>query len=103
MNIMCEQDAEGKWQLALSDLDKAFYYRDGFSHVLASIDGFEKLLVPEMERELARWGGSMATWQADVDRLRTFLTRYDHWAMLEESLRQTMGLSDEEAAQVFGK
>jgi len=135
----------GKWQIVLTDMDKAFYYRDGFSKVLtdqipwcygkltmalmktesfrtaflqrltqmrttalsdqtvlAAIDDYEKLLQPEMQREMQRWGGQVETWQADVQRLREFITRYDHWEMLEQSLRTTIALTDEEAKQVFG-
>ena len=72
-------------------------------HVLARIGEFEALLVPEIPRERARWGGDAAVWQADVDRLRTYLTRYDHEAMLLQSLREYIGLTDTEAAALFGR
>lgn len=131
-----------RWQIAYYDLDKAFYYRDGFANVfaegrpwsylkitgalmenagfrtaflqrlqelkgstlsddnvLAVIDSLEQLLEPEMDRELERWNGDKATWLADVDRLRNFLVRYDHWGMLKESLRNSAGLTEEEAEQ----
>ena len=40
--------------------------------------------------------------QADVDRLRTWITRYDHEAMLLESLREYMGLTEAELALLTG-
>ncbi len=132
----------GTWTPVLSDLDGAFYYRDGFANVFAQgqpwcyldftngliqneafrraflqrleelgngvlqtenvltqIDALQAQLSPEMERELLRWGGDQETWNADVDRLRQFISIYDHWALLEESLRQTIGLTDQEADQ----
>lgn len=132
----------GKWQPVLSDLDGAFYYRDGFANVfatgqpwcyqdfansliqnavfrdaflqrlgelregalknenvLALIDSLQAQLSPEMEREMLRWGGDTESWNADVDRLRDFINVYDHWALLEESLKTAIGLTDEEAAQ----
>ena len=72
-------------------------------HVLALIDGFEALLSPEIERERALWGGSEADWQADVNRLRAYLTRYDHLGLLLQTLEQHMALTDEEAALVAGR
>lgn len=72
-------------------------------HVLSLIDEFEALLAPEIRAERARWGGDAATWQADVDRLRTYLTRYDHRAMLLQSLKDHMALTDEEAAALLGR
>jgi hypothetical protein len=72
-------------------------------HVLALIDGFEVLLSPEIQRERALWGGSEADWQADLSRLRAYLTRYDHTGLLLQTLQQYMGLTDEEAALVAGR
>ena len=54
-----------------------------------------------MERELARWGGSMDVWRSDVERLRAMLTNYDHWSMLQASLVQTASLTETEAQQYF--
>lgn len=72
-------------------------------NVLAAIDGFQTLLEPEISRERQRWGGSTEEWTADVDRLRTFLTRYDHWGLLVEDLKTYIGLTDAEAASWFGR
>ena len=70
--------------------------------VLALIEEFEAALSPEISRERQRWGGDAATWQADVDRLKASLTRYDHTALLVESLRQHLALTDAEAAALMG-
>ena len=72
-------------------------------YVLSLIDSFEALLAPEIQAERERWGGDAATWQADVDRLRTYLTRYDHRALLLQSLKDYMALTDEEAAVLAGR
>ena len=71
-------------------------------YVLSVIEDFERLLAPEIQRERQRWGGDAATWQADVDRLKTYLTRYDHTALLVDSLKQHMALTGEEAASLMG-
>ena len=70
-------------------------------NVLSLIDSFTTLLAPEIERERDRWGGDAVTWQADVDRLKTYLTRYDHTDLLLQSLREQIGLTDEEAAALL--
>ena len=67
-------------------------------NVLSLIESFEATLSPEMSRERVRWGSTDATWQADVARLKTYLTRYDHRDMLLNSLRQSIALTDEETA-----
>lgn len=71
-------------------------------NVLSLISEFEAILAPEIQRERQRWGGDTATWQADVERLNTYLTRYDHTALLLQSLEQHMALTDEEAAALMG-
>ena len=71
-------------------------------HVLSLIDRFEVQLSAEIQRERDRWGGSVAGWQADVNRLRAYLIRYDHKAMLLETLRETMNLTDAEMAALRG-
>jgi hypothetical protein len=67
-------------------------------NVLSMIEQFEALLAPEIAAERARWGGDAEVWQADVNRLKTYLTRYDHEAMLLQSLAEHMALTAEEAA-----
>lgn len=71
--------------------------------VLARIGQLEALLAPEISRERSRWGGTVEDWTADVARLRTYLTRYDHHGMLVQSLRDTIALTDEEAKTYFGR
>ena len=138
------QENGNLWQPVLSDLDGAFYYRDGFAqvfapdqpwsylkltnaliqnpdfrarflqrlqtlsqsvlgsqNVVAAIDSLEALLEQEMQRETERWGGSLEVWRADVERLRTFIVRYDHWALLADSLKTAIGLTDAEVQQYF--
>ena len=72
-------------------------------YVLSVIEDFERLLAPEIQRERQRWGGDAAVWQADVERLKTYLTRYDHTALLLDSLKQHMALTEEEAAALIGR
>ena len=72
-------------------------------NVLARIDALEALLTPEISRERQLWGGSVENWKADISRLRSYLTRYDHTGMLVQSLRQTIALTDEEAKTYFGR
>lgn len=75
----------------------------GNDHVLGRIDEFAALLAPEIARERERWGGFVEQWEADVARIRTYLTRYDHEGLLVESLRASIGLTDEEAERYFGR
>ena len=72
-------------------------------YVLSVIEDFERLLAPEIQRERQRWGGDAAVWQADVERLKTYLTRYNHTALLLDSLKQHMALTEEEAAALIGR
>ena len=71
--------------------------------MLGLIDSLSDLLAPEVQRERQRWNGHYESWEADVQRLRSFIVRYDHWAMIEENLRAYIGLTDAEAAQYFGR
>ena len=71
-------------------------------HVLSLISDFEATLSPEIQRERQRWGGNTATWQADVERLKAHLTRYDHQGVLLQSLKQHVALTDDEAAALIG-
>ena len=71
--------------------------------MLGRIDEFAALLAPEIARERERWGGFVEHWEADVARIRTYLTRYDHEGLLVESLRASIGLTDEEAERYFGR
>ncbi len=41
--------------------------------MVAHLDRFEASLLQEMPQHVARWGGSVATWQAHVDSIRQFI------------------------------
>ena len=89
-------------QTFLDRLAKALSGPLSDGHVLSLISEFEATLASEIRRERDRWGGDETTWQADVDRLKTYLTRYDHTALLVQSLKQHMALTDAEAAALMG-
>ena len=89
-------------QQFLSRLSTALAGTLSDDHVLSLISEFEAAIAPEIQRERQRWGGDTATWQADVERLKAHLTRYDHQALLIQSLKQHMALTDEEAAALAG-
>jgi len=72
-------------------------------NVLAQISALETLLTPEISGERQLWGGTEENWMADVNRLRSYLTRYDHTGMLMQSLRDTIALTDDEAKTYFGR
>ena len=86
----------------LTQLEKALSGTLSDDHVLSLISEFEAVIAPEIQRERQRWGGDTATWQADVERLKTYFTRYDHQALLIQSLKQHMALTDDEAAALTG-
>ena len=89
---------ESSRQLFLERLKEALDTTLSEENVLSLIDGFEALLAPEIAAERARWGADAEVWQADVNRLKTYLTRYDHEAMLLQSLEEYMALTAEESA-----
>lgn len=89
-------------QQFLARLAKALAGTLSDGHVLSLISDFEATLSPEIQRERQRWGGNTATWQADVERLKAYLTRYDHQGLLLQSLKQHMALTDDEAAALIG-
>ena len=72
-------------------------------HVLARIDELETLLLPEVERERARWGSSVSSWQTCVNGLRAFITDNDHLGSLVDQLRIYIGLTDTEAETYFAR
>ena len=135
-----------KWQMAYYDLDWAFYYNNGFKHVLSPdkawqhlgftrglaknpqfrekllqrcsefyygtlsdenvvkrIDYYYELLKPEVERERDRWSSSYEAWEREVQGLKNFVTKQDHWGNLISSLRSYINLTDAEKAQYFGR
>lgn len=72
-------------------------------NVLARIDYYEQLLAPEVARERARWGGTYDGWTAQVNRLRRFITEWDHMADMVARLRRYIGLTQAEADKYFGR
>jgi len=72
-------------------------------NVLALIDELAAQLAPEMEREKARWGGSVLNWEMNLNELRSFITESDHHREMVNRLRQYVGLTQEEAETYFAR
>ncbi len=71
--------------------------------VLAKIQYYEDLLTPEVPRDRARWQGSLAAWQADVDQLRSHAEGTALWDNLWSTLDAYIHLTDEEWATYAGR
>lgn len=71
-------------------------------NVLARIDELQELLRPEMERERARWGGSVSSWEYSVDRLRAFVTDRSRSRELIDDFSLYFGLTEAEKEAYFG-
>ena len=57
------------------DLLNTVYRPDTMINFLDSIEGY---VLPEMEAHCERWGGSVAEWQTNVQKIRNFInTRYN--------------------------
>lgn len=72
-------------------------------NVLATIDGYEALLAPEVPRERARWGKSVDEWKRDVQNLRNFIAQKDYLAEIVDTLDGYIGLTDQERETYFQK
>lgn len=72
-------------------------------NVLARIDYYHDLLAPEVERERRKWGGTVSSWEWQVDRLRNFITKSDHLRDLVSHLVDYIGLTREEIDTYFGR
>ncbi len=72
-------------------------------NVLAKIDYYEQLLAPEVARERARWGGTVGGWTAQVNKMRRFITEWDHMADMVARLERYIGLTYSEKQQYFGR
>lgn len=70
-------------------------------NVLARIDYYHDLLAPEVPRERDRWGGNYDAWEWQVDRLRSFITDYDHLGQMVDRLDQYIGLTQTEIDTYF--
>lgn len=72
-------------------------------NVLAKIDYYEQLLAPEVARERARWGGTVGGWTAQVNKMRRFITEWDHMADMVARLERYIGLTYSEKQKYFGR
>lgn len=72
-------------------------------NVLARIDYYQQLLAPEVARERERWGGTVSGWEWQVDKLRRFITEWDHMADMVARLQRYIGLTQSEIDQYFGR
>ena len=72
-------------------------------NVLARIDYYEQLLAPEVPRERARWGGSYDGWIWQVNKMRRFITEWDHMKDMINRLKMYIGLTQAEIDQYFGR
>ncbi len=71
--------------------------------VLKTIDYYEELLRPEMERERARWGRSVADWEKSIEDVRGYITKQDRVGQLLKSMKEYMPLSDKDISRYFGR
>ena len=70
-------------------------------NVLAKMDYYEQLLSPEVPRERQRWGGSYDGWISQVNRMRNFITQWDHMADMVARLQRYIGLTQSEIDKYF--
>ena len=69
----------------------------------AILDEMAAVLRPEMERQIAKWHkpSSMAEWEEEIERLRTYVERRPEYAL--ENLRKNFGLTQEEMDALIAK
>ena len=65
------------------------------------MDYYEQLLSPEVPRERQRWGGSYDGWISQVNRMRNFITQWDHMADMVARLQRYIGLTQSEIDKYF--
>lgn len=70
-------------------------------NVLALIDVLYEQLEPEMSRDRAKWGSSMAYWEGSVGLLRSLIEN-GHAENTVDALCQVLNLTAEERSQYFG-
>ena len=70
--------------------------------VLAAIDGLAERIRPEMERDRARWGSSLSSWESAVERLRNYVREGKRTRRVLEDLKSYFSLTDAEMTQYFG-
>ncbi len=72
-------------------------------NALSLIDQFESEMESEIPRDKERWGGSLETWKAMVNDLRTWLTSYGGRAYcMANSVNKYFGLSVDDWNYYFG-
>lgn len=70
--------------------------------ILSAIDGLADRIRPEMERDRARWGTSLASWESAVERLRNYVREGKRTRRVLEDLKSYFSLTDAEMTQYFG-
>ncbi len=85
-------------------LERVSYHMENtlsIENVLATIDYYEQLLDSEVPRERARWGGTYNGWKSQVNKLRRFITEWDHMGDMVRRLVRYIGLTQEEIDLYF--
>jgi hypothetical protein len=69
----------------------------------AILDAMVEEMRPEMERQIAKWRkpSSMAAWEEEIERLRTYVERRPEYAL--ENLRKNFGLTQDEMDALIAK
>ena len=70
-------------------------------NVVARINYYHDLLEPEVPRERERWNGTVAEWEWYMDKLRNFVTEFDHMGDIVDRLKRYIGLTQEEIDTYF--
>ena len=71
-------------------------------HVLETIDAMAEELRPEIEMDRERWGGSAETWEANVQRMRDYVSR-GRAAWVAEDCAEVLGLTPAQREYWFGE
>ncbi len=72
-------------------------------NVVARINYYHDLLAPEVPRERQRWSGTVAEWEWYMDKLRDFITEFDHLGDIVDHLDRYIDLTEEEINTYFGR
>ena len=62
--------------------------------VVARIDYFHDLLLPDMAKECRRWGGSVKSWESYVENLRVFARKRNNYFIPD--VQNYFGLTDQQ-------
>lgn len=60
-------------------------------NMLGTFDKMVSVIAPEMPKQIARWGGSMALWEANVARMRGFIE--DRCELLDEGMTECFDIT----------